>query len=326
MNRLKIILQHRYVFKILSLIVLIIVIIYTSFYQKQSIYNRNKAEFVGTIYKKKIKEDSITIYIKGKEKLVINCYQCSIDNVSLGDTIKIQGELKEPNNNTIPNIFNYKKYLYYNDIFYTVSTNNIEKISNNTNIIYYLKDKISNHIDNIPKSSEYIKIFVLGDTSLIDEDVINSYRINGVSHLFSISGMHISLFAGLILYILKRISYNNYYNYGIVISFLILYSLLVGSSVSVIRSLIMYILFSINKLFNLKIKSIDIMCIVLIILLLINPFYLYNISFQYSYSISFSLVLFSYKMKKIKKYQEQTIKLIIYFFHLISYFISNMYI
>ena len=85
-----------------------------------------------------------------------------------------------------------------------------------------------------------------------------------------------------------------------VIIFLFVYTLLVGPSPSVIRSLIMYILFSINKLLNLKIKSIDIMLLVLIIMLIINPYYLYNISFQYSYLISFTLVLFSYKLKKIK--------------------------
>jgi len=135
---------------------------------------------------------------------------------------------------------------------------------------------------------------------MVDENIIESYRQNGISHLFSISGMHISLFASIILYVLKRVSYNNYYNYGMVILFLIIYTLLVGSSPSVIRSLIMYILFSLNKLLNINAKNIDVMLLVLIIMLLINPYYLYNISFQYSYLISFTLVLFSYKIKNIK--------------------------
>ena len=181
-----------------------------------------------------------------------------------------------------------------------MTASSIEKISNNTNIIYYLREKISSRIDNIYKSNEYIKIFILGDNSLLNEEINESYRQNGISHLFSISGMHISLFASIILFILKRISYNNYYNYGMVILFLFIYTLLVGSSPSVIRSLIMYILFSINKVLNLKTKNIDIMLLVFVIMLFINPYYLYNISFQYSYLISFTLVLFSYKLKKIK--------------------------
>ena len=299
MKRLRYILQHRYLFKILTILVIIIVFLSTKYIKKESIYT-NETSFEGIIYKIKQTETKITIYMKSKENLVINYYD-QISNLSLGDKILVTGELSTPSNNTIPNQFNYKKYLYYNDIFYIVKAKEIKKISNNTNIIYYIKDRISKRINNISKSNEYITIFILGDSSLLDEDISESYRENGISHLFSISGMHISLFASILLYILKRISYNNYYNYSIVIIFLIFYSLLVGSSPSVIRTLTMYILFALNKVFNLKIKSIDVMCIVLIILLPIKPFYIYNISFQYSYTISFSLVLFSHKLKRINR-------------------------
>ena len=299
-KRLKYILQHRYFIKVVTILFLIFVLMFTKLYQKKSIYTGNENEIQGVVYKKKQTDNKVTLYIKGEEKIVINYYTQEDINISLGDEIKVVGSLSIPSNNTIPNLFNYKKYLYYNDIYYAMKATSIEKTSNNTNIIYYLRDKISSRIDNIFKSNEYIKIFILGDTSMLDEKIIESYRQNGISHLFSISGMHISLFASIILYILKRISYNNYYNYGITILFLFIYTLLVGSSPSVIRSLIMYILFSLNKLLNLKTKNIDIMCLVLIIMLIINPYYLYNISFQYSYLISFTLILFSYKLKNIK--------------------------
>ena len=280
---------------------MIIVLIFTKVYQKKSIYDGTETEVQGIVYKKKITKDKITLYLKNEEKIVINYYTTE-DNVDicLGDKVKVKGTLKIPSNNTISNLFNYKKYLYYDNIHYTMTSKKIEKISNNTNVIYYIREKISSRIDKIYKSNEYIKIFILGDTSMIEENIVESYRQNGISHLFSISGMHISLFASIILYVLKRVSYNNYYKYGMVILFLFIYTLLVGSSPSVIRSLIMYILFSLNKLLNLKIKNIDIMLLVLIIMLLINPYYIYNISFQYSYLISFTLVLFSYKLKNIK--------------------------
>ena len=299
-RRLKYILQHRYYVKTVTALVLISILIFTLIYQKKSTLKGNETEIQGIVYKKKINTDKVTLYLKSKEKIIVNYYAKEKINISLGDEIKVIGNLKIPSNNTIPNMFNYKKYLYYNDIHYIMTANKIKKISNNTNVIYHLRELISLRIDKIYKSNEYIKIFILGDTSMIDDNIIESYRQNGISHLFSISGMHISLFASIILYVLKRISYNNYYNYTVVILFLTIYTLLVGSSPSVIRSLIMYILFSLNKVLNLKIKSIDIMCLVLIIMLLINPYYLYNISFQYSYIISFTLILFSYKLKRIK--------------------------
>lgn len=168
-------------------------------------------------------------------------------------------------------------------------------------MIYHIKEKINKRIDNIGFSSEYIKIFVLGDTSDMDDSVMESYRTNGVSHLFSISGMHISLFATIIFLFLKKISYNNLYNYGVVIISLLFYALLIGSSASLFRSITMYILFAINKVFNFKIKKIDIMALVLIISLLYRVEFIYDISFQYSYLISFSLVLYGPRFKKIKK-------------------------
>ena len=305
-------------FKIFAILVLISIIIYTNVFDRKSQYTGKETTFTGIVYKKKIKEDKIIYYIKAKENLIVNYYLTEEKEISIGDTITVTGELIKPSKNTIPNIFNYQKYLYNHGINYMVKSKSIEKKSNNTNIIFHLRKLISKRIDNIKYGNEYIKIFILGDTSSLDEELIGSYQQNGISHLFSISGMHISLFAGIILYIIKRISYNNFYNYAVVISFLIFYSLLVGSSPSVMRSLTMYILFSINKLFNLKIKSIDIMCMVLIILLLIKPFYIYDISFQFSYIISFSLVLFSYKLKNIK--------IIIHITYFISCIISNMYI
>lgn len=263
-----------------------------------SVYTGDETEFIGTIYKIKHSDDKTTLYIKSREKLVVNYYD-NLDNLSLGDTIKVTGVLKVPSNNTIPNLFNYRKYLSNLGIFYTINASDILKVANNTNFLYYLKSKISKRIDDMAYANEYVKIFILGDNSLLDESVSESYRENGVSHLFSISGMHISLFAAIFMFFLKRISYNNLYNYGMVIIFLSFYAILVGVSASVIRSLTMYLLFSLNKVFNLKIKSIDIMCLVLIILLFIRPNYLFDISFQYSYLISFSLVIFSYKIKKI---------------------------
>lgn len=299
-NYLKYVLRNRYIFKVLAVISLIVAIIFTIFYPQKSVYDKSETKFKGIVYKKKINNDKTAFYIKGKEKIVINYYQELLEDINLGDEISVSGKIKVPSNNTVPNQFNYKRYLLNNNIFYTVTAKSVTKTANNTNVIYYLKGKINERIDKITYANEYLKIFILGDTSSLDEETSKSYQQNGVSHLFSISGMHISLFAAIILYVMKRISYNNYYNYSIVISFLIFYSILVGSSPSVIRSLTMYILFAINKLFNLKIKNLDIMCFVLTIMLIINPYYLYNISFQYSYLISFSLVLFSYKLKNIK--------------------------
>ena len=246
-------------------------------------------------------DDKVNIYIKGREKLLVKYYK-EIDGIKLGDRIRVIGKLEEPSNNTIPNLFNYKDYLYNNGIYYIVNADNIIKIKNNTSVLYYLKNKIIKRINKISKSSSYLKTFILGDKNDIDKDIVSSYQNNGISHLFSISGMHVSLFAGILLSLLKKFSYSNRYNYSIVIFFLFIYMFLVNYTSSILRTFTMYLVSSINKVFNFKIKSIDIALISLIILVIINPRIILNMGFQYSYIVSFSLILLSKKINNISNY------------------------
>ena len=305
MNRLKHILRSRYLFKIIFILSIIYVVVVTKCITYQSKYSVSDNSFIVKILEIKKDEDKISMLVKGKELLKATYYyknNSEYNDIDIGDIIEIKGDLKEPSNNTVPNTFNYKEYLYNKKIYFTLNINSIKKIENNTNLIYYIKSIISNRINDITNSSPYLQTFILGDKSYIDDNINNTYRDNGISHLFSISGMHISLISGILFYLIKRISYNNYYNYGVVITFLLLYTFLLGMIASVIRTIVMYILFAINKLFNLKIKSADLMLFVLVICIIINPFIVYDIGFQYSYIISFTLIILRDKIKKINNY------------------------
>ena len=305
MRRLKIILRHKYLFKVLALLVLMISLYRINFIKRESILNGDLTSFEGIVKRISIKDNRVEIYVNNKETIIGNYYYEDVkeignfNDIKLGDRILIYGNLKEANNNTIPNLFNYKKYLSTNGIFYLMTIDKFEKVGNNTSIIYYIKNKLIDRINNINKSGSYVKIFVLAINE-IDKDVRSSYQYNGISHLFSISGMHITLFATFLLGIMNKISYNRYFNYFIVNLFLISFMVLVGFTASSVRSVLMFILFSINKLFNLKIKSLDIMLIVLIVLLLINPFYLNSVSFLFSYIISTGIVVANRNIKQIK--------------------------
>lgn len=57
----------------------------------------------------------------------------------MGDKITFTGTLNKPKNNTIPNTFNYRKYLYNHHIYYLVKIDNIKVISKTRNIKYKVK-------------------------------------------------------------------------------------------------------------------------------------------------------------------------------------------
>ena len=190
-------------------------------------YKPHDKEIVGIITNCEKKEKQTNITIKGKEKVILNYYKDYI--CDLGTKIKATGILYKPNKNTIFNLFNYQKYLYSKNIFYQMKANNIKNINENNNIIYKIKTKLINHI-NTYKSKEYMQAFILGNNKEIDENIMQSYKLNGISHLLAISGMHITIISSILLFILNHISKRRKVNYFLVIITLILYILLTDSN------------------------------------------------------------------------------------------------
>ena len=324
MKRLRHILQSKHLIKIITIIIFIITLLYTNYYPFKSKYTKDDKEFIGIVTKYEVKEDKITIEIKAKEKLLITYkYQDKeFNNLSYGDKIKVKGTLITPSKNTNQNTFNYQKYLYYKKIYYLVEATSINKIANNHNYLYTIKNTLYQKINKL-KSSNYIKTLLFCDNTL-SKEIKESYRINGISHLFSVSGMHINFFVSIIYLYLNKITYNKRIKYLITNIFIITYLILFPSS-SLLRSAVMSILYSINYLLKLKIKKIDILLLTLGVSLLINPFIIYDLGYIYSYTITFFLVLSSSTLKKKNKINKIIYISLLSFLVSISITIYNSY-
>ena len=315
MKKLKMILQSRYIFKILTILILIITIIYTKYYPFKSVFNTNDTEFIGIVEDYIIKDNQIKISLKSKERIIVTYKYTGkvFNNLSYGDKIKVTGVLKEPSTNNIFNNFNYKKYLYNKKIYYIIEASKIDKTQNNNNHIYTIKNLLYTRINSL-KSSNYIKALLFGDNKL-DKEIKTSYQINGISHLFSVSGFHINFITSIIYFYLDRVTYNKKIKYITVDIFLVLYLLLCNTT-SLLRCTVMNILLSINHLLKLDIKKIDIVLLTLILCIIINPFIIYDIGFIYSYTISFFLILYK------NKYKTNNKLLKIIYISLISFLVS----
>ena len=302
MQRLKIILQSNIFYLILIIFSIIYVFYFTKIKKHNSIYDSNQKEVVGTISKIIINDDNIKLTLKSKEDIIVTYYYKSkeeINNLKLGLKVKVFGELKKPLNNTIPNIFNYKNYLETKKIYYLFTAKDFDIVDNNISFLYRIKNYLIDRCNKID-SLGYIKSLVLGIND-IDEEIDNIYKVNGIMHLFAISGMHISLLSSLLLKLLKKFIKNNDLIMIVIIIFLILYSMLIGFTPSVTRSLYMYILLNINKRFKLNISNLKIIILVIIIMILYNPFYIYDIGFLYSISTSLGLIIYSKSINKSNK-------------------------
>ena len=293
--QLKNILQYKYI--LLLILIILISIIRTKDIDK-SIYNINDNKFYGIVETYEYKDTYITFTIKGKEKLKCNYYLKSDEkiNINYGDKLYLTGNLKKPKNNTIPNTFNYKKYLNNNNMYYILEVDKINKQISSKNLIYIIKNKIQNRLNKYDIKG-YLNAFIIGNKNNIDAETYTNYSKNGIIHIFSISGMHISLMASIILNILNKLKKSDK-NVLFVIVFLIIYLVLTNYQASITRSIIFYIILNLSKLKKLKLSSLDSLSIAISLILLFAPKFINNIGFLYSSTVSFSLLYFKDKFNK----------------------------
>ncbi len=286
MKKLKNILQCNYIFYVLLVLSLIYSFIFINFIIVKSEYKDSDKNLYGTVMDYKKSKDKTTIWVKGKEKVLVNYY--SDINVSYGDYIYVYGVFKKPKENVNFNLFNYKRYLLSNKINYVVTASKITVIKKNDNVFYTLKNNLLRKIENANKSKGYILAFLYADKSLIEKDVYTKYQKIGVSHLFAVSGMHVSLISIVLLKLLNKIKERK--RYIIVSIFLSIYLFLTNFTISMVRATFQFILFFINKSFKLNIDNSNLVLLLFSILVIINPYNIYNIGFLFSFIISFTLI------------------------------------
>lgn len=320
MKKLKNILQCNYIFYILLVLSLIYSFVFINFIILKSEYKYSDKNLYGTVIDYKKSKDKTTIWLKGKEKVLVNYY--SDINVSYGDYIYVYGVFKKPKENGNFNLFNYKRYLLSNKINYVVTASKITIIKKNDNIFYTLKNNLLKRVESANKSKGYILAFLYADKSLIEKDVYTKYQKIGVSHLFAVSGMHVSLISIVLLKLLNKIKERK--RYIIVSIFLSIYLFLTNFTISMVRATFQFILFFINKSFKLNIDNSNLVILLFLILVIINPYNIYNIGFLFSFIISFTLIRCSKLIKG--KFIIKSLKIsLISFFSSMPVLINNFF-
>lgn len=321
MIKLRTILLQSNIYRVTIVGVIIYALIVTLLPKYESVYKGSEEDFLCSIDNYKIEENKMKLDLVCKEKLVGSYYfkndeyKFFKEKVNIGSSVIVKGKLVLPKNNTVPYLFNYKKYLYNKRVYYTLKIDNIKILKENCNPFIKLKNRVIKHVNSY-KDSTYLYAFILGKTELISDEVLTSYRENGISHLFALSGLHVSIFSSILLFILKKLRFKEILNYVLIFIFLLLFSFITGFSPSILRATLLFFLLSINKVFYLNIRTLDILYLVFIILVIINPFIIYNLSFILSFTAAFFLI-FSSDLLKGKNYFVSLFKV-----SLLSYFAS----
>lgn len=186
--------------------------------------------------------------------------------------------------------YEYDKYNLEGAGLYTLYFENEKVIavkSSPFNKIRYILDK---RFQKNLRSEIYIfaKAIFLNEKSQLQDFTKDSFKFLGISHLLAISGLHMSIIYYTIKYLLNFL---NYRLQELISLFIItIYSLTVGFIPSIKRAYVMLLLIMLSKLLYESISNKKAYLISLIILLLYNPYQIFDLSFIFSYVSSFCII------------------------------------
>ncbi len=224
---------------------------------------------------------------------------------SYGDYLRLQCNLKAPQNF---NNFNYQRYLAKSHIYSICYYPKIEKIKNTKfsflKKVYFFKNKIKKIIDYglDKKSAGIAKAMILADKSDVDKEIRDNFSKMGISHIIAISGLHIGILFGLLMFVLVWIGFWRRQAFIISSLLVLLYILFIGAPPSAVRAFLMFFIMFFAYAFGRLSSSLKSLLFVAMILLLYNPKLLRDdLGFQLSFLAILGIILFYKKIDNFLK-------------------------
>lgn len=255
-----------------------------------------------------IKEDKISYLVKyNGEKFILNIYKNKylkqnvdiqkFNNFKYGDVISLRGKIKIPEKLGNPYEFDYKKYLNSKNIIGTITTYDVQLLDIKINnifvkLVYNLKDKVSKRIDDIMPENEsnLFKSMLYGNDKFLEEDIKENFEKSGLTHLLAVSGSNIATMFMIVSFISKKLNKSISIIFTLIFSFL--FCIFCSFELSIIRASIFLVITNISKKeernLNVYLKIFLSFCI----MILYNPYCIFNIGMIMSYLSIISIVMF----------------------------------
>lgn len=226
------------------------------------------------------------------------------DTLHYGDRVLVRGtpvRIQGPFN---PGEFDYRAYLAQRNIFHQhrVQPGNwvFMKGAANRGPMYYAHEARRWTLAVIEatirgeRAQAIMGAFVIGVTDGIDDDLKQAYASGGAMHALAVSGMHVSILYGVLLFLLKPLEARKGGLWAIAIISLVvlwMYGFVTGLSASVLRAVAMFSFLALAKPLGKTTSILNTLAASAFFLLLFDPWLICAAGFQLSYLAVLGIVL-----------------------------------
>ncbi len=218
------------------------------------------------------------------------------DSAVQGSKIKMTGSIQIPGRKTNPFEFDEFSYLMSNGISTKFKVDSIEitpfSLSAFDKISCMFRTGISRIISLFTDSNQRAILFAafLGETEYLSTDLKNSFRISGVYHLLSISGLHAAMLIGACYFLLNFLPIPVTFRHIIALITIWSYQVFIGFIPCLFRATVMASLIIITFLLQRKSYPVQSIGLAGSIWLLLSPDSLFQPGYQLSFAATFGIL------------------------------------
>ncbi len=225
-------------------------------------------------------------------------------NLKYGDKIILQKRPNDIKGSGNPGAFDYAKYCSFHQLFHQVYLEKNDWIllkEKNKNLVsQFIFSVRENTVSILEKylgnnnESAIAKAILIGYKVDLDKDLVQAYSNAGVVHLIAISGLHMGIIYGVLIWLFSSLPFikkSKPLKLILILSGLWIFAVLTGASPSVMRAAVMFSSIVAAKAFNKNSSVYNSLAASAFLLLCFNPFILFDVGFQLSYLAVLGIVV-----------------------------------
>lgn len=260
----------------------------------------------GSYHDKYLAQVLQTDSVPTKGKMLLNIQKDTTRNkLKIGNLYFVKTTFQEINKALNPHGFDYQKYMAGQAIYFQASIDPSEILplalsqNNLKTFMLHWREKVQSSLRKLNIQQEEWAVFnalILGQKNEISTSLRADYAAAGAVHLLAVSGLHVGILFLLFSYLffpLNRLNNGNIIKQILIILLLWLFALFTGLSGSVVRAVSMFSFIALGQIIRPgRGSTIHALITSFLVLLIIQPLYLFQVGFQLSYLAVLGIILF----------------------------------
>ena len=240
-------------------------------------------------------KDSVSWIPVRRKVFVYMAPTVATDSLLPGDLVYFRGKVRPPHNFTDDLDFDYARYVtmqgasgvtYLSDTQWKSAGRMDLTLRERLLRLRLIFQKRYMHTAFSDDALGVLAALTLGDKRSLSEHTRAAYADAGAAHILALSGLHVGVIYAILAFVMRGVVRRRSMRWVcelFIVAALWAFALMVGFSASVVRAVLMCMLYIIARWVSRDTSSLNVLVLAAFAMLLIRPFYLFDVSFQLSF-------------------------------------------